>query len=270
VSYVNVAYMTGAMGPYQNDQVGYVGSPMQPVQPPGGFRPILNQFEKDFNWPRFVVTYSDGTTERIPKLPSPLELLARLSGANPPADLDPVPQWPTNVWAPIQALRNNWATYTSSCSHSANGYTTFCDALLDVKQIVMDNYANYQSLFTSTGPCNGTPVDATPDRILLHVYGWTPWTEAKSGTGCGPAVNLLEETPGYHENGYEKYSKVKLEFDKLEYGNYPNAAYAFDPWVQFMHGPKYLNIPGVYAYSVDDAVGNIQAEAEGSSSTLAA
>jgi hypothetical protein len=35
VSYVNVAYMAGAMGPYQNDQVGYVGSPMQPVQPPG-------------------------------------------------------------------------------------------------------------------------------------------------------------------------------------------------------------------------------------------
>jgi len=263
VSYVNVAYMAGAMGPYQNDQVGYVGSPMQPVQPPGGFRPILNQFENDFNWPRFVVTYSDGTTERIPKLPSPLELLARLSGANPPADLDPVPQWPTNVWAPIQALRNNWASYTSSCSHSANGYTTFCDALLDVKQIVMDNYANYQSLFTSTGPCKGTPVAATPDRILLHVYGWTPWTEAKSGTGCGPAVNLLENTPRYASNGYEKYSKVKLEFDNLEYGNYPDGAYAFDPWVQFLHGPKYLNIPGVYAYSVDDAVGNIQAEAEG-------
>jgi hypothetical protein len=157
---------------------------MQPVQPPGGFQPILNQFEKHFSWPRFVVTYSDGTTERIPKLPSPLELLARLSGANPPADLDPVPQWPTNVWAPIQALRDNWATYTSSCSHSAGGPPTFCDALLDVKQIVMDNYANYQGLFTSAGPCFGTPVDATPDRILLHVYGWTPWTEAESGTGC--------------------------------------------------------------------------------------
>jgi hypothetical protein len=127
----------------------------------------------------------------------------------------------------------------------------------------MDNYANYKSIFTSTGPCYGTPVDATTDRILLHVYGWTPWTEAESGTGCGPAVNLLEETPGYHENGYEKYSKVKLEFDNLEYGNYSPAAYAFDPWVQFLHGKTYLNIPGVYAYSVDDAVGNIQAEAEG-------
>src|SRR5271170_1156311 len=130
------------MGPYQNDQVGYVGSPMQPVQPPG-FQPILNQFASDFNWPRFVVTYSDGSTERIPKLPSPLGLLARLSGVIPPPDLDPAPQWPTKVWPPIQALRNNWATYTSSCSHSANGYTTFCDALLDVQQIVMDNYTNY-------------------------------------------------------------------------------------------------------------------------------
>ena len=37
----------------------------------------------------------------------------------------------------------------------------------------------------------------------------------------------------------------------------------FNPWVQFLHGANYLNIPGVYAYSVDDAVGNIQAEANG-------
>ena len=262
VSYVNVAYMAGAMGPFGNDQVGYVGSPMQPVQPPGGFRPILNQFEKDFNWPRFVVTYSDGTTERVPKLPSPLELLARLSGANPPGDLDPVSQWPTQVWPPIQALRDNWAMYANSCAHTAAGYTNFCDALLDVKQIIMANYAKYLTLFPS-GQCTGTPVDATPDRVLLHVYGWTPWTEAESGAGCGPAANLLEDTPTYADNGYEKYAKVKLEFDNLQYGNYADAAYAFNPWVQFLHGTKYLHIPGVYAYSVDDAVGNIQAEADG-------
>ena len=86
-----------------------------------------------------MVTYSDGTTERIPKLPSPLELLARLSGANPPADLDPVPQWPTSVWPPIQALRDNWATLHEFVQPTApTDYTTFCDALLDVKQIVMD------------------------------------------------------------------------------------------------------------------------------------
>src|SRR4029077_5685701 len=85
----------------------------------------------------------------------------------------------------------------------------------------------------------------------------------ESGAGCGPAANLLENTPGYASNGYEKYAKVKLGFTNLEYANDLDAAYAFDPWVQFLHGPKYLNIPGVYAYSVDDAVGNIQAEAQG-------
>jgi len=31
VSYVNVAYITATVGPYQNDQVGYVGSPMKPA-----------------------------------------------------------------------------------------------------------------------------------------------------------------------------------------------------------------------------------------------
>jgi len=54
VSYVNVAYARAAMGPYQNDQVGYVGTP----QLIGTFRQALNKFLTDFpGWPQFVRTY---------------------------------------------------------------------------------------------------------------------------------------------------------------------------------------------------------------------
>jgi hypothetical protein len=86
-----------------------------------------------------------------------------------------------------------------------------------------------------------------------------------SGTGCGATVNLLENTPGYDINHYALYGKVKLEFDQLNYGKYSDAAYTFNPWVQFIHGQAQgqLGIPGVYAYSVDDAVGNLNVEAQG-------
>ena len=53
----------------------------------------------------------------------------------------------------------------------------------------------------------------------------------------------------------------------MNYGTYSGAPYAFNPWVQFIHGdailPDQLGMPGVYAYSVDDAVGNLNVEAQG-------
>jgi hypothetical protein len=264
VSYVNLAYTGAAMGPYQNDQVGYVGTPMIP----GTFTDKLLLFEKDFpDWPRFVINYKDKTKETVQKLPAPLEVLARLTGASPPTDLTPIPDvalWPKKVWPPIQKLRDDFALFTSLCSHSVTG-DTFCDALLDAHQIIIDNYQNYQKLFKDK-VCKGTPVDDTPDAVLAHVYGWAPWVEAKEGTattGCKPADNLLENTPTYKDNSYKKYLRVKLEFDNLQYNKYANPPYVFDPWVELIHGKNYLNIPGAYAYSVDDAVGNIQAEAKG-------
>ena len=265
VSYVNVAYIAAAMGPYQNNQSGYVGSPIRPVgttQNPG-FRPILQQFQKQFNWPTFIDL--DGTTAAIPKLPSTLELISRLTGANPPTDLTPVADpsnWPAVVWPAIQTLRDSWATYSNSktCQHSAEGFTTFCDAILDVRDLLAANYTQYMAVFATK--CSGTPVNNTPNRIVSHVYGWTPWSE-----GCPSTANLLENTPGYNNNDYALYGKVKLEFDKLNYGKYSDAPYNFNPWVQFIHGtagnPGQLGIPGVYAYSVDDAVGNLNVEAQG-------
>jgi hypothetical protein len=256
-SYVNVAYLPAAMGPFQNDQVGYVGTPQNIDQ----FKGALNQFLNDFaGWPRFVRTYSDGTTETTLKLPSPLELFARLSGPLAPPDLEPPPNWPTQLWAPIEALRTNWRQYSQSCQPSMNR-DTFCDAILDVKKLMTDNYDNYRKIFPTQ--CNGTPIELTESAMLSHVYGWAPFTEAATGTGCGPTANLLENTPGYNENNFAEYLRIKQEFDNLNYGNYKDAPYVFNPWVVLIHNQRYVGAPNVYAYSVDDAVGNIQAEATG-------
>jgi hypothetical protein len=123
-----------------------------------------------------------------------------------------------------------------------------------------------------------------------------------TGTGCGATVNLLQDTPGYCVNrkpldknnippcptvanpaggdaslrNYNNYNIVKTSFDQLNYGPLANPAlpspgYTFNPWVQLIHAdpkkpmtPPYgLNMPCSYAYSVDDAQGNVQAEGQG-------
>jgi hypothetical protein len=281
VSYVNVADLAAAMGPVDNDQAGYVGSDMLP----GGFTPLLNKFQSLNTWPTFIDL--DGTKTAIAKLPSPLELMARLSGAAAPSDLTPLTpkqSWPDNVWKPIQTLRTDWNTYSKApnCAHSPAGFTTFCDAVLDVAALIDANYQQYKVLMKA-GTCTGGAVSETPDRTVAHVYGWQPWTEAASGIkgeGCGPTANLLENTPGYgsEDKTYALYAKVKTEFDNLNYGGpsgvawNPAAPYVFNPWVTFIHGtppgnrdpiPGNLGMAGVYAYSVDDAVGNLNVNATG-------
>jgi hypothetical protein len=280
VSYVNVATLGATMGPVGNDQAGYVGSPIKP----GIFTPLLDTFQSRQDWPNFIDL--DGTKKGIAKLPSPLELMARLSGAAPPSDLTPVPvkDWPAEVWAPVQTMRANWLKYSKkpNCEHSANGFTTFCDAILDVSDLIHANYEQYVKLMKD-GTCTGGAVpEDGGGRIVAHVYGWQPWVEAasgKAGEGCSPTANLLENTPGYGKaNGYEFYAKVKTEFDNLNYGGpsgtgwNPVAPYTFNPWVAFIHGTPpgtpdpvkgHLAMPGVYAYSVDDAVGNLNVYATG-------
>jgi hypothetical protein len=284
VSYVNVAFSGAALGPYKNNQVGFVGTNRQPVigtEGEPGFREQVKLFRTLKNWPTFISTTIGGNgpvQEAIFKLPSPLELMARLTGANPPTDLTKVPnpdQWPNSLWPAIASLKDHWEKYAveRGCPYPPKE-GTFCEAILDVKNLFALNFANYEKLFDKK-MCSGKAVAQTVNATLGHVYGWSPWIEAvpDTGTGCAAAINLLQNTPDsngrqiYRDNNYALYSKVKLEFDKLQYGIFEDAKYDFDPWVEFIHGKELtegqLKIPGAYAYSVDDAVGNIQAEGQG-------
>src|SRR5690606_33988886 len=110
------------------------------------------------------------------------------------------PRWPDKLWPPIEALHTNWLKFAGPvnqdgiCQPTA-GKDTFCDAIVEVKKIMLANYKKYKSLFPNT--CTGTPVKLTDDLMIAHVYGWTPFVEAvEDRKGCGPRDNLLADTPG--------------------------------------------------------------------------
>jgi len=239
VSYVDTAYLPAAMAPFNAQlsplaQVGYVGTP----QPIDTFIAALNKFVASdspyVGWPQFI----DNQKNKILKIPSVLHVFA--------GD----PDMTAKPWPPIDALSKNWkACLPTSVT------TTICKDIRTVRQMFADNYKNYRAIYPQKCDTSKSPVELTEDLMISHVYGFAPF-----GENCADAkVNLLENTPGYAADDSKMFHQVKAVFDELQYLN----TGAFDPYVVLIHGQNYVNAPNVYAYSVDDAVGNLQADGTG-------
>jgi hypothetical protein len=151
---------------------------------------------------------------------------------------------------------------------------------MDVKTLLITNYNKYVQLANAKN-CPTVPLN---DFVLLaHVYPWTPFVERQGpGAAClGPSENLLQNSSSdYSNNNFALYQQVKTEFDGLNYNLLPpdpTKPYIFNPWVGcsttsvpnctdpngLIHGANFVNAANVYAYSVDDAVGNLQSEGTG-------
>jgi len=170
-----------------------------------------------------------------------------------------------------------------------------CGPLSDVTALMQANYANYSTAYneflqrTSTTwtdwGCTLPAVQPlTEPLILAQLYGWNGFNAV---SGCNAAANRLEQTPGYKPGtpGYIKgnprhdYEAAKAEFDQLhywfhdfritgDYGQWDNGALPdygqFNPYVPLIHGnTPFMNAPYMYAYSVDDAFGNMQTDGTG-------
>lgn len=238
VSYVDNVFLPAAMEPYNNRAVGWIGT-IQEIDP---FRSALEKFLATpafKGWPQYL----DDEKETILKVPSALHIM--LDQAN----LTPAPPW-----APIENMKALWRHCTSG------GTEPICTDIRDVRDLFAANYANYitnySTAFKATCDQSKTPDPASLDdsAMLAHVYGWGPFN-----ANCRADTNLLEDTPGYQENNHLGYQSAKSEFDALNY--WPTGE--FNPYVELIHGVEYLNAKYVYAYSVDDAVGNMQTRGEG-------
>jgi hypothetical protein len=247
VSYVDTAFLPAVMAPINDkdpliNQVGYVGTPKSVDE----FSTALDLFLKNFaGWPQFV---ADDHNTKVPKIASMLHALA----GDP--DLTPPP------WAPIKPLVDQWNKCLAPTMTSE-----LCVKIRAVRDLFQANYDNYKAIFPSYKKkkvCTGKPVVLTTERMISHVYAFSPFVENCANFA---AENKLENTPGYKdkmENGQVipgKFHEVKQDFDDLNYGKFG----PFNPYVDFIHNKPYLEAPNVYAYSVDDAVGNLQADGNG-------
>ena len=256
VSYVNYVYMPAVMEPFGNPLIGYIGSPSS-----------INKFSKAIDdwygsplgadWPLYKGDDGDVVSGKIP---SALEIFLNTAAFDN-----------TNVFLPAPVKSQpimNMTTEWENCVNKA-GTDAICPLIRSVTDLLDANYDNYQRVgtqdrhtWTDIWQCTGDPVAKTERLLLAHLYGWTPFLENCKNT----AANQLYSTPGYEDPKKPlNYELVKGDFDQLQYwvhvleGDYG----AFDPYVALIHGPDYINAPYTYAYSVDDAVGNMQTDGTG-------
>jgi hypothetical protein len=236
VSYVDTAFLPVAMEPFDNEQVGYVGM----VTSIDKFNDGVNAFLKDYpGWPLMV----NSKVKDFVKVPSPLNVFGRNLSAKQ-TDLSNPP------WKPLDNLVDN---YTDCVEKSAAG--AFCDKIREVKKLFDKNLENYNANFDKWKCKEKDRADGKKMSMIGHIYGWTPFND-----GCGDAkLNLLEQTEGYSADDFKEYHRVKGMFDDLQLAKEGK----FDPYVLLIHDKKYLNAKNVYAYSVDDALGNMQVDGSG-------
>jgi hypothetical protein len=131
-----------------------------------------------------------------------------------------------------------------------------------VHDFFVANYKNYLNLI-NTGLCKPTtapPADPTLNDMLTHVYGWVPWNDCGNGA-ADSATNPLNNPPNTPNYGAVHQTYISLQ--------YLPPLGTFNPYVDLVHGPTYLDMPGSYAFSIDDLVGNIHVPGQGVIVTVA-
>jgi len=284
VSNVNYSYMPAAIEPYGNSligtccAIGWVGSTAT-------IDFINTAFDNwrasslGTDWPAYVDQSSTTNPKAtVPsKVPSALEIFLNYNSFNNTSNYSPAP----SQSAPIIRMKTLWEDCTATPGKNYN----ICGRIRDVTALLQANYDNYKNVYdTDKGKWSGTgdndwgctmpPVTLSEQVMLAHLYGWGPFN---ADSGCRANVNLLEQTPGYAEpTDRHYYPDVKAEYDQLQYwfdvtngdyGQWTDAAAnnygQFDPYVALVHGKDYMDAPYTYAYSVDDAVGNMQTDGTG-------
>lgn len=117
-----------------------------------------------------------------------------------------------------------------------------CIKNMDSKCLLVNDLfqKNYKACFGSGSP-------KTSD-LIEHIYGWVSFNTSS----CG--LNPLAKTPGAN------YKKSEKAYQQLQYLFHPDYVGDFNPYVQLVHRTLKMN---VYAYSIDDAVGNINTIGKG-------
>ncbi len=274
ISYVDHVYLPVAIGPKNNNYIGYSGS----VQPLAQFRNNLAAFLKSPSgegWPVYNMNKL--------KLPGGYNIFAQReglleAGANAPArtgdEINPplltklqcqqgqcndAEKKPPHYGAAVQRMQNLFGACVAWTGEDISKYVSEkidCPQDLQVKlsaikQFFAENHKKYLNLHVSGGTCKST-TPLVPNlnyfETLKHVYGWVPFNE-----GCGAGANALADTA---IAGWTHQQIQEMYIDTLQYNHQTiaknNVNLTFNPYVKLIHDDLKMN---AYAFSVDDAVG---------------
>ena len=233
ISYVDHVYLPAAMGPVGNPDIGYIGS----IQDVGVFKQIMDSFLLSYDgWPQYLHPLSQKPYLRIP---GTYNAFAQYNAKEKTVITKP--------GKAITQLGNSWTICVTSTDSSH-----ICNKIRTVNDFFLKNYDKYRKLVID-GQCNPPggipPVNPPLKDLLKRVYGWVPWNENCEG---GAAANDLALDPDFQ--------KVHKTYIALQYSK---PLGTFNPYVNLVHGTDYLDMPGSYAFSVDDDVGNMLVDGTG-------
>ncbi len=242
ISYVDHAYLPVAIGPQFSGgktDIGYIGS----AQPVPQFRAVLEQFLGDYpGWPRYLDASRGKGGKPFLKLPGAYNSIKAIP-EDPGSFID-------EPGTAVTKMKDLW----TSCMPTTKT-SDICTKIRDVHGLFMANYKNYYNLVQAGNCMPPYTVGSLPNLndLLAHVYGWVQWNEYCT---AGAAANDLSQTPDY---AGREYLGIHSEYIKLQYTSLTaDPTETFNPYVKLVHGPTYLNMPGSYAFSIDDDVGNMQ------------
>ncbi len=237
VSYVDHTYWPVAIEPLGNKNfIGYTGTVTKIDQNGSGrvpsnglsFREAMTKFLQDYaGWKE----YSFGG-KAMPRIPGAYNVL-----------IGPDSLYVTPIAG--QTLKNMADLWQNCVDHS--GSSPDCPNLVAVRSF-FDRAWHYSNDQPAKGLDCG-PAAETETLLRQYAYGWVAFTTPK----C-PSIDL-KSTPGTPVlDSVQLKNYLPLEYN---YQTNPNTKQIFNPYVRLIHDPAYLAM-SAYAFSVDDAVGNMQ------------
>ena len=266
LSMVDSTYLPAVMEPLNNPEIPYIGSVMSPE----AFRKKMTQWLADHDgWP----IYKD-STKAHPKIPQAFPIFADafktwVDKVEPSNPFNFVNIDPKNAGKPILNMIN---LYLKCRGASSDPPDSTCGKIYKLEQNLfgpnLKKYMTYPCAVFQDPPGTGD-ILPFPDTIgwrLRTLYGWVPYNFTfVASNPCGATFdgNPLVGTVG--KDNYPQYAdSYRLDPGGLQYNylNETDKTQWFNPYVELLHSPNYLNMKS-YAFSIDDAVGFQQHKGEG-------
>jgi hypothetical protein len=255
ISSVDQVYLSVAMDPVNNPFIGFIGSVLRRDI----FSARLTNFRNDFSWPKYKWP-AYVTNQTAIRLPATFNVMNEIAHPGAPPPFEPAGAAIKNL--PVfKKMKDLWDgccgdKWPSKPCQKPQPSSNTCNKMAQVAELFEKNYGKYKTL------CR-TPVKLDRDQMMANVYGWVPF----NGCPGGGVINELKDTPGI--GGAAGYHKISSAYVDLQYKSPPDPKTFgdFNRYTELIHSTKYLHV-GEYAFSIDDAAGNMLEVGDGVNITV--